>query len=441
LANYLTIYFPDFSLREKIWKIRRNTAFIMNRRSFLSLAGSAALSTAAGLLLPQARAGTAIDRTSKWAPSNALLLGVEWRYAAGRIADNGQDYGFVACLIDGRAINSQELLVQHQDFTGDKLFRGQTYSGALVYDQPSATYTFRDAQQQTLATWQWDQAAEVYKLTVTTAELNLQNIALVPQSDLIPEGGNGVIDQGKIAGVPVVADYYADWTVITIGGAAKGVARIDMEGLRPATQVAGKAQPDWAQAIFQGRGRSEQPTQAVRPSRATTAAADDRRHDWFAVAAELDGMPIWISAWRVDTQGGPFWGLTIAQGSGQTWQATSLTEKSAVVVPLTVGALAWQAYPEIPGSAQNGRSTRVRWRFRAGEQQPDDLIDLEVEVPPGQFATSAGRVTLGNLTVVEEGIGIVAQGTVRGQPLSNPKLVVGESSAGCYLQYIPVLNR
>src|SRR5215218_2103435 len=96
----------------------------MNRRTFLALAGTAAATAVTGA--PRARimhAAPALDRTSKWQPNSKQLLAVEWRYVAGRIADNTSDYGFIVALSDAKfPSKTQELLVERQNFSGDKAF-------------------------------------------------------------------------------------------------------------------------------------------------------------------------------------------------------------------------------------------------------------------------------------------------------------------------------
>jgi hypothetical protein len=385
----------------------------VNRRSFLALAGGVIAWSIARSLLPRALATpTVINRAAKWAPQPTLL--VDWRYAAGRIVDGGSDYGFVVSLNDIKApSSSQQLLVERQSFTGARTFFSATYAGTLAYDGPSLTYTFRDTHNQLLATWQLDQATPVYHLTVTTTELALANVVLRPQGTLIPEGGDGAISVGHASGIALDSDYYADWTVIEIGGIAKGTARVDMQGLRPAAFA----------ASTRNRGSVAQ-------------ATDDYDHYWFAVAGQCNGEPVWISAWRIDDHGDILWDVTIAQGSGVTWGVTSYTEQSTVAEPLAISILAWQPLP--PGGSQYGTSMGATFRLTAGLSQPGDLLSLELTVPPGEF-TSDARLSAGNQGSVEEAVGTTATGTVLGEPLSNVSLVVAESTTEFYLQFLPLM--
>ena len=382
----------------------------MNRRTFLTWACGATAWSLAGMPLPRPRAaGAAIDRTAAWAPSSQPFLAVEWRYLAGRLIDAMQDYGFIVSLTDLRVRGEQELLVQRQDFSGARTFAGKSYAGALTYEPSSGTYTFV-ADGQTLATWQLDQATQVYRLTVTTPELTLSNVVLRPQGDLISEGGDGVISVGQVLGFQVESDYYADWVAIAIGEEPKGFARLDMQGLRPAQPL----------------------------TRAPTQAANDYDHHWFAIAAVLtDATPAWVSVWRIETPDGPLWDVTIARGSGATWSVSSTTEASGAAAPLEVHPLAWQPLP--PGATQSGTHTGTRWRIRAGMVQPGDLVDLEIAVLPGQFAASA-RLAIGATTALEEGVGTIATGTILGLPVSTVRLVVAESSAEFYLQHLPIVR-
>jgi len=253
---------------------------------------------------------------------------------------------------------------------------------------------------------------QFYQLSIATTELTLTNVVLRPQGTLIPEGGDGAISVGHFSGIALDSDYHADWTVIEIGGIAKGTARVDMQGLRPALFA----------ASAQNRGSVAQ-------------ATNDYDHYWFAVAGQSNGEPVWISAWRIDDHGDALWDVTIAQGSSTTWGATSYTEQSTLAEPLAIRILAWQPLP--PGDSQYGTSMGATFRLTAGLSQPGDLISLDLAVPPGQF-TSDARLSSGNQGSVQEAVGTTATGTVLGHPLSNVSLVVAESTAEFYLQFLPL---
>jgi hypothetical protein len=381
----------------------------MKRRTFLTLTSGLVAWPAIGVALPPRRAVAAIDRLSKWRPSDRQTLAIEWRYIAGRIINDSQDYGFIVALSDVRfPTATQELLVQRQDLKGGQAFAAQTYIGTLTYNDASATYTFQAGQAS--ASWQLDQATQLYHLSVTTPELNLQNIVLRPQGDLIAEGGDGEISIGQALGFEVGSDYHADWAHIEIGGQPRGIARVDMQGLY---------------AIL---GTAASPAQS----------GTDYDHRWFAVAGQAGGEPVWISAWRIEATGGPLWAVTIAR-SDTSWAVESTTEQSTVAQALEVRELAWQPLPATAGlGAQRAGST---WRIRAGVAQPGDLIDLEIVVPPGQFASSARLGALGILSWMEEAVGVQASGTVQGQPLSNVTLAVAESTAEFSVNYAPLVRR
>src|SRR3982750_808572 len=109
----------------------------MNRRTFLALAGAPAATAVAGAPKIHATLAAApIDRTSKWQPNSKQLLAVEWRYVAGRIADDTSDFGFIVALSDTKyPSKAQELLVERQNFSGDQAFATRPYHGTLTYDK------------------------------------------------------------------------------------------------------------------------------------------------------------------------------------------------------------------------------------------------------------------------------------------------------------------
>jgi hypothetical protein len=394
----------------------------MRRRSFLSPTLILIATLIVVIVLPRSNAMAAIDRTTKWKPSSQSLLAVEWRYAAGRITDDSSDYGFVVALMDMKfPQQSQELLVERRDLSDSDAFLTNSYTGTLSYDTTSATYTFHAALSQASAAWQWDDGAQVYRLTITSPELSLANIVLRPQGDLIPEGGDGAIGVGQMSGLQVGSDYYADWTAVEIGSVPKGFARVDMQGLYPVFGLAGTSMV----------------LAAVGPAQAEA----DYDHHWFAIAGQLAGAPVWISAWRIEQASGPLWDVTIARGSGTNWQVASMTEQSAAVAPLTVRPLAYQPLPTSAGPALSGASTGIRWRLSAGQTTPGDLIDLEIVVPPGQFPDGARLGLAAGLSWVEEAVGVAASGTVGGRPLSDARLVVAETTAEFYPQRLPLVRR
>jgi hypothetical protein len=390
----------------------------MNRRTFLTLASVAAAEAVTGARWTRAALAAApLDRTSQWQPNPNPRLAVEWRYAAGRIADGENDYGFIVALVDTKVPSrTQELLVERQDFSGDKTFATKAYTGTLTYDTASATYSFQAAQGQASAAWQWDAGAQVYHLQVSSPELSLQNIVLRPQGDLIPEGGDGTITVAPILGIPLGSDYYADWAAVEVGEVAQGFARVDLQGLYLAS--------------------------AGRNSRKLAAESSaDYDHHWFAVAGQIDDAPAWISAWRIEAQDGPRWDVTIAYGAGSTWQVASTTEQSGAAFPLRIWPLAWQPLPSSAAAAKRGQRTGCAWRLSAGIIAPGDLIDVEIAVPPGQFAASARLGLIQGLDWVEEGVGTFAAGTVQGQPLGGVTLAVAETTAEFALQQLPLAQR
>lgn len=389
----------------------------MKRRTFLSLAGGLALASAAPGALPRSLAAAAIDRKSRWAPVASDV--VQWRYVAGRIANGQDDYGFIVSLTDIKfpLQPAQELMVERQDFTGAKTFASGSYTGTLTYNQNTFTYAFQDSGNQASASWQWDDAAGVYRLTVSSPQLNLSNVVLRPQGGLIPEGGDGDIRVGEVAGFSVGSDYHADWTTVEIGGNSAGVARLDMQGLYPLLQAA-----------------------AARPA----ATAADYDHHWFAIFGSVGGRPVRVSCWRIESASGPYWVVTIARGgNGAAYDALiSRTEANTMAHPLAVQPLAFQPLPSDVPAELKGLKTGQRWRVTAGQTTPGDLLDLTVEVPPRQFAQSARFGAAAGLSWMEEALGAAtASGTVAGQRLTEVQLVVAETTAEYDMLYVPIAQR
>lgn len=408
----------------------------MDRREFLKLAGLVTLwPLSVSLPVGSKIKATAVNRLEKWQPQNTLPI--EWRYAAGRILDSSQDFGFIISMsaIKITGAESLQFSVQRQNFNGNQEYAGKTYTGVLTYDSASATYTFQDENAQTLATWQWDDqpGQQVYKLTVTTPELTLTNVVLKPQGPLIPEGGSGNIHVGQIAGIYISSEYHGDWTSIEINGQEKGVARVDMQGLRRVSSASHVMTGFGAWLGHQGElGHSPVSAEAVQAADST----DDYDHYWFAVAVELNDGPAWVSAWRIEDTQGPFWGLTIARYSGASWQVVlSLTEQdnNSIAAPLEVTTLAWQNLPTSAGSKQ---STGMKWRLTAGVNQPNDAVDIQVSVPPGQFISNT-KHTLGGW--LEEGVGLEVEGTILGNPISSIKMAAAETTAEFSLNFLPAV--
>lgn len=379
----------------------------LSRRTFLGLSGIAAAWYLARPFIPLPN--KAVTRTEQW-PLKGLPNLIEWRYVAGRIIDDAQDFGFILSMSDIRApgLESQQMLVQRKDLGGDQAFAETVYVGELKYDESSATYTFsKDGLE--LATWRWNENDGLYELSVDTAELTLTDVKLKPHpplGDLIAEGGDGDIQVGRVAGIRIESDYHADWAAIELAGQDKGTARIDMQGLRPAVGLA-------------------------------IAQSGNYAHHWFAIAVALDdGAAAWISTWRIEDPDGPFWVTTIATGSDETWKIEkSLTEEEGLT-PLEVEILEWQNLPEAAGP---NRRTGRKWRLTG----PDNSLDLEIEVPPGQFTTSNPFADVGGSpSFMQEANGTKVTGTVLGKSITSVSLAVAESTADFefYPTFMPVVR-
>jgi hypothetical protein len=374
----------------------------MRRRTFFTLAGASLASYAGRHWLAAGRAEAATwTRAQAWQPNASVLF--EWRYIAGRITTATDDYGFIVSLSrpapqSGR---SPELLVMRKDAGG--AFSSTTYPGTLAYDPGTATYTFQASGSQVSATARYD--GQTYRLSISSPALTLADAVLRPRGDIIPEGGDGLIDVGQLLGFTVESDYYADWTAVELGGQTVGVARVDMQGLRPKSL--------------------------------TPAPITDYDHHWFALAGTQTTpngpRPVWVSAWRI-VSGGTFWSVTIAAGA--SGQAFSYTETSGALAPLAVTETAWQPVPAL-GSVPV-RMTGAAWHVSAGSNVPGDLLDLRLAVPPGQFADGGRAFPDGTVAFLEEGVGFNASGTVLGYPLSDVQLVVAESTAEFAVTFLPL---
>ncbi len=376
-----------------------NNDFNLTRRNFLKLSGLATLGYMTNKFAPGL--ASQADRLTEWAPNSPFSgTAVEWRYVAGRIVDGNEDYGFIVSMSDLRALGTQQLLVQRKNLIGDGSFTENVYTGTLTYDTGTSTYTF-EADSQTLATWQLDETNQEYRLTVTTTELTLTDVALKLQGELIAEGGDGDIRVGQFQNILVGSDYHADWTRIEIGGQPKGVARVDMQGLRPVGLE--------------------------------STSVSDYDHHWFAVAAELaNGQSVWVSAWRIEDANGPYWVVTIASGSGSEWTIERSLNEDTSATPLTIEVLAWQATP----LANDQSETGYKWHIVTPD--PADL-DVVITVPTGQFITGTPLEGVGGPSFMQEAIGLDVSGTILGQTVSSVSLAVAESTAEFYRQFMPLI--
>ena len=256
----------------------------------------------------------------------------------------------------------KELIVMRQELPSGA-HATRTYRGTLSYDAATLTYSFvtTEAGASASATWRFDAASQSYQLSVATPELSLATLELRPEGGFLPEGGDGTVSVGNLGGAQVDSDYYADWLRVLEGGAPVGYARFDIQTIRPRSA----------------------PTSAIVVA-----------HHWFCVAAEQAGQPVWITAWRIDTDATTNWNVTVARGSGAGWATTATSDESGAAYPLAVEILEWQTIPELNPPKRTGS----RWRITAGQQASGDLIDMEISVPPGQFIRDAKPVGLAAVT-------------------------------------------
>lgn len=294
-----------------------------------------------------------------------------------------------------------------QDFTGDRAHTTRTYragggisSGGLAYDAATDTYTFTDpANPGVGASWRLDAGTQTYTISLATPELSLSNLLLTPVGELIAEGGTGTVQSGEIVvnDVPVVvtSDYYADWVAVSGGDQPLGYARLDMQTLKPSFGSGG----------------------------ATTFS-----HHWFCLACTLaDDTPAWVSAWQIVSGATPAWGVTTATGRGGAWSVSSVTggpdQPFAGVQPLAIQILDWQGVP----ATDPARRAGAAWRLRHGLAAPDDVLDLTISVPPGQFIKGA-RISVETNIAMQESAGTAASGTVGGKAIKAVHFAIVEST-------------
>lgn len=394
----------------------------MRRRQFLGLMAALAAAGAAAPAATRPARAAGPDRLTWWDPATnpsapATYVALEWRYLAGRITTDTEDFGFVVSLADYNPLilpaplpspvnwNYQELLVMRQDFTGDGAHATRTYragitGGGLSYDAATATYSFQDPDNPGVgASWRFDNATQTYTLSVATPELTLGNLLLTPAGPLIPEGGTGTVESGEIVvndlPVKVSSDYYADWVAVSAGGEQVGYARLDMQTLKPSF----------------GQG-----------------GATSFSHHWFCLACTLaDDTPAWVSAWQIVSGATPVWAVTIATGRGATWRVSSATGDSdppfAGVQPLAIQILDWQGVPDTDPARRTGK----RWRLFHGVGALGDALDLELSVPEGQFVAGA-RISTETGVAMQESAGIAASGRVGGKAIKSVEFVMAEST-------------
>lgn len=386
----------------------------MDRRTLLTLIGGGGLAAGVAWLLrpqplapPPSVSAQGIDRLDWWPRrsfSFAQPIALEWRYLAGRITTGGDDIGFVMSLGDYKLIPNpldplnpiqaarSEMLVMREDFNGADPHATESYVGALTYTAGTAAFGFSSTGPTTSAAWAWDSANGVYTLSFSSPVLSLSGLTLRPLGDLVPEGGDGDIPLALFDTGGVSSRYHADWVTIEQGGQPVGYGRLDMQDVRPTTR--------------QFTGFS---------------------HHWFAVATQIGSAEVRVSFWQL-VSNTTYWAVTIARREGASWSVTSYTEATqGIAHPLTVQILEWQSQPGVPVN-EPARRTGRRWRVRAGQTNPGDLIDLTLGVAEGQFIIS-GRVSgVGGGYPMQEAVSLDASGTVSGVAIGAVRLAVAEST-------------
>lgn len=380
----------------------------MHRRRFLQNLGLLGLAGTASFALPAYAAAS--ERSAKWAPSGkkpsntSQPVVAEWRYLAGTCTNGNKPYGFVVSLgmvrtIENPTEETYQLLVEKIDLASGENFVHAVYDGMRTYEPSIDRYIFT-AENDVSLVWDWVETSGVYRLDLSTPELRFYDVVLRPCGDLIAEGGTGIIDVGEInvgdEALVMGSTYHADWVQLEMGGQLLegSIARLDMQSLYPTGE------------------------------RAT--GGGDYDHNWFALSGDVEGEPVYISAWRIESTRGPRWDVTIARTIDGAWTAQSFTHDDRAVQPLQVTPLSFQPIPGPPSPALGSNQTGASWQLQAGTTKPSDLLDITLAVPPGQFISGA---RVGQLQgTLMEAIGTEASGTIQGLPLTNVCLVVAEST-------------
>jgi hypothetical protein len=378
----------------------------MRRRQFLGLLGGLGVAAALSRRPSAPAAAAPTDRLSWWQPAPPFnlfagqLVAVEWRYLAGRITSGGQDFGFVLSITDRQKVPgyqsaSQELLVSRQDLAGAQAYATRSYAGARSYDASTSPYSYGftiAGASSSAISWRYDDGAGTYALSVATPELTLSGLTLRPAgAALLPEAGDGDLKIATLAGAAVNSDYHCDWLSIEQGGQTVGYARLDM--------------------------------QTIRPGGIPSSSSAGFAHHWFALAAEAAGKPVWLSAYKLVSESTTAV-ITLARSSGAGWAVDPYVDAATIAHPLTVDILDWQP---VPGSSPT-LYTGKRWRVRAGQSQPGDLLDLEVSAPAGQFIAGARVSQIGLSQKMLEAVGVSASGTIDGAAIGGVRFTVAETT-------------
>jgi len=106
-----------------------------------------------------------------------------------------------------------------------------------------------------------------------------------------------------------------------------------------------------------------------------------------------------------------------------------------MAAPLQVSTVNFQTLPTTTDPVQY---TGTKWKLTAGITQTNDLFNLQVTVPPGQFITSNTQTIADWL---EEAVGTEAEGTVLGIPISTVRMATAESSTEFYVNFLPLIVR
>lgn len=235
-----------------------------------------------------------------------------------------------------------------------------------------------------------------YSLSVSSPELSLSDLALRPQTPFVAEDNAGSLTVARFGSALVNSDYHNDWVAVEQSGEVIGYARLDLQTLRPT----GIATPTGFQ------------------------------HHWFAVAGQAGADQIWLSAYELVSEA-TYWYMTLGRlRPGGDWSVEQFSGSSpGVAYPLRVSILDWQPHPDRDGAVSTpARRAGKRWRISAGRAAPGDILNLDLEVLPGQFLQGARISGVITGEAMQEAVGTTARGLVGGAPLGNLRFILAEST-------------
>jgi hypothetical protein len=392
----------------------------ISRRDFLKLIGNLAV------VLALNRLGLANAEGQSTKPETAELLlsrkehfkpfnrgNAEWQYVEFQYTNaNNQHIGVTISmseLTDLSGNKTQQLLVMHHNLDTGETINNPPYSGTLIFDEATSTYTFTDSQNKQLAEFSYNEREDTYSLKIKTREFNSDMIdsnglVLRPQGNLIPVSKDGNFTVASFEGGRVFTNYYADHIrVEKQNGDIVGYGRRDSENLEldglPPTQL-------------------------------------DIDHTWVhASGMRADGKRFFITAWESNT-GGQFRFADILIIDPVTGNQESFTQLNEGDSGFKVGFTSNLAEQEIPP----GQSNKPEYKMAHGGQVMATLGDktlfvLEVDGNFGQIIGSKGFLSM------VEAHGKVKAGWVLGSPVSLSDSAIWETTDEKYSAFLPIIQK